>query len=351
MRYAIILAGGRGTRFWPLSRERLPKQFLRFFSNKSLFEQTVSRISRKVEKKNIFIATNRKYDRQVKDHGKLLGIPERNVFSEPLGKSTLAPIVYLSLRILKQDKQAVIIVSPSDHCVKQEGRFLKALEDSCSLAKEGALVTLGIKPDRPETGYGYIKIRTQGHTDTRSQAFKVERFIEKPALDKAKQYIKDKRYYWNAGIFVFRPDVLLEETRRWAGREHRLIERIKDKKSLEKLWPRLSSVSIDYAVMEKTERLACLPADFGWSDLGSWKALEDLAKKDRSGNISFGNCVNLGNSGTIIWSDKRLVATIGLQDMIIVNTEDALLVCAKDRAQDVREIVQVLRKKGQSKRI
>lgn len=344
MIHAIILAGGAGTRFWPLSRQNEPKQFLRIFSARPLIEETIRRISPLIAKENIYIATNEIYYKKIKSCLSKLRVPARNIFFEPQAKNTLAPIGLLSRKIGEKDKKAVIVVLPSDHYVKYGGRFIKLLGQAANSASKGYIVTLGVKPDRPETGYGYIKIKKP---ETRSQkpVYRVERFIEKPDLAKAKRLIKDKRYYWNAGIFVFRPDAILQEIRKHAPRESSIINKITDRKSLSKFWQRFASVSIDYAVMEKTNRLMLVAADLGWLDLGSWQALEKLAKKDKSGNIFKGDCINVGSKNTIAWSDSRLLAVVGLDNLIIADTKDALLVCAKDKAQDVRAVVRVLKQK------
>ncbi len=343
MIHAIILAGGLGTRFWPLSRQHEPKQFLRIFSGKPMIEETIRRVSRLIDKDNIYIATNQKHYKKIRACLDKLHLPSRNIFFEPLARNTLAPIGVLSKKIYEKDRDAVVVVLPSDHYVKYESRFLEILKRAAQAAGEGSIVTLGIKPDRPETGYGYIKVRSQG--------FQVERFIEKPTLKKAKELIKDKRFYWNAGIFIFRPDTLLEEMKRWTPREFSVLNRITDKKSLKRAWPHFASVSVDYAIMEKSRRLELIPADIGWLDLGSWGSVEKLEKKDRDGNVLKGNCVTVGTRRTLAWSDNRLLALVGIEDAIVVNTKDAILVCAKDRAQEVKKLVQVLRQKKLTKQI
>jgi len=357
MNYTVILAGGSGTRFWPLSRHDEPKQFLNICSDKPMIELAINRIRRLIPKNNIYIATNKIYHKKIEGCLKGLDIRRQNIFFEPQARNTFAPIGTLSNILYKQDKDAVILVLPCDHFIKNEKRFTKILNKSINLAKKGHIVTIGIAPDRPETGYGYIKISSKlpacprGRKTKNSNIYKVDRFIEKPNLQKAKKMIKDKRFYWNGGIFIFRADTMLKEIKKFLPSDYRIIAQMKNKLALNKLWPRLTSISIDYAIMEKTKRLALITADFGWMDLGSWQAIEYFAKKDRSGNIFMGNCIDIGSSNTLAWSDKRLLATLGLNNIIIVDTKDAILVCSKDRTQEVKKIVQILKQKNLIKQI
>jgi len=358
MNYAIILAGGIGSRFWPLSRESEPKQFLDIFSRKPMLEQTILRVSRLIDKKNIYIATNKTYRNKITNFSKKLDIPGQNILFEPIGKNTLAPIGLITRKIYDKDKEAVILVLPSDHYIKNESRFIKILTQAISVAKKGFIVTLGIVPDKPETGYGYIKINSkslptgQAGKIRNSKVYKVERFIEKPALAKAKNFIKNKSYFWNSGMFVFRADIMLQEIKKFSPHNYGIINKIKENKSLNKLWKRFSSLSIDYAIMEKTYKMALIPADFGWSDLGSWQAIESLpagqagfTKKNKNGNIFKGCCVDIGSKNTLAWSSGRLLATVGLNNIIVVETKDALLVCAKDKTQQIKKLVKILKKK------
>ena len=345
MNYAIILAGGIGSRFWPLSRESKPKQFLDIFSRKPMLEQTIFRISRLIDKKNIYIATNKAYLNKITNFSKKLEISFQNILFEPTGKNTLAPIGLLAHKIYVKDKEAVILVLPSDHYIKNESRFIKILTQAINVAKKGLIVTLGIIPDKPETGYGYIKINAKCKIQN-SKVYKVREFIENPTLAKAKKFIKNKSYFWNSGMFVFRADVVLQEIKKFSHYNYGIINKIKDNKSLNKLWERFSSLSIDYAIMEKTQKMALIPADFGWSDLGSWQALEYLAKKDKKGNIFKGCCIDIGSKNTLAWSSGRILATVGLNNIIVVETKDALLVCAKDKTQQIKKLVEMLKKKS-----
>lgn len=346
MNYAVILAGGAGTRFWPLSRQLEPKQFLNICSSRSMLEETINRLGSLVKRPNIYIATNKLHIKKITKCVKGLNISIKNLLLEPEVKNTFAPIAVLSWKINNEYPGAVVVVLPSDHFVKDKKKLRALLTKAIKIANQGFLVTLGIPPDKPETGYGYIKT---------SKKFKdfylAQNFIEKPELTRARKFIKDKRYYWNSGIFIFRPAVILEEIKRLMPRAYSIITRMQNKKDIEKLWFKLPSISFDYAIMERTNKAAVLPADYGWSDLGSWHALDNVMKKDRNGNIFRGTCVDLGSKNSFVWSDKRVMATLGLDNLVIVDTKDALLVCPKDRTQDVKKIVQILNRKNFKKQI
>jgi len=347
MNYAIILAGGIGSRFWPLSRRAEPKQFLNLCSDKPMIEETIQRLNGLIRKENVYIATNRLYSRKVRKCVKSLGIPCKNILFEPQAKNTFAPVAVLCERINRADPEAVIALLPCDHLIKNSARFLSALKKALKVARQGYIVTLGVVPKRPETGYGYIKIGSMvpaclaGRRGW-SMVYGVQKFIEKPDLPSAKKLIQDKRYYWNSGIFIFRADTMLEEIKKFMPSAWRLITRMK-KASPIKLWHKLPSVSVDYAIMEKSRKLALLPADYGWLDLGSWQAVEEVSRKDKEGNVLKGNCIALDTSNSFIWSDKRLVAALGLDNIIVVDTKDALLVCSKDKAQEVKKVVRLLK--------
>jgi mannose-1-phosphate guanylyltransferase len=352
LNYTIILAGGIGSRFWPLSTDAKPKQFLSLCSNQPLLVQSIKRVSSLTDKTNTYIATNKIYKTLALNCLKKLHIPKSNFLFEQDRKNTLAPIGVLANIIFTKDKKAVIAVFPSDHFIKNEREFLRVLKKAIESAKRGNIVTLGIIPPRPETGFGYIKIRSQRHNVTTSQAktqktkiYKVERFIEKPDLKTAEKLVRNKKYYCNAGIFVFKAQTLLEEIKRIQPGVSKILSNIKDRKDLDRLWKKFPAVSIDYAIMEKSNKLKLIPLNCGWSDLGSWQAIEEIRGKDKNGNIFICKNVDLGSKDTLVWSDYRLVATLGLKGLIIVDTKDALLVCSKDKAQEVKKIVEILKSK------
>lgn len=340
MRYAIILSGGIGSRFWPLSRKKEPKQFLRICSSNSLIEETLKRIRPLVPAGNTYIAASSIHSDKMKGCLKKSGIPLKNVLFEPEGKNTLGPIALLSKSIASLDPEAVITVLPCDHFVKEKGLFLKLVKKGIGIAQRGYIVTLGVPPNRPETGYGYIKIKTR-HRDFCT----VDKFIEKPQLRRARVFLKDKRYYWNSGVFIFRADIMLGEVSRYAKAAYKIINEIRLGESFNKLWRRLSPISIDYAVMEHSKKIALMPAECGWTDLGGWQSLGEVIKQDTRGNIFKGRCIDMDSSNSFIWSEGKLAATLGLDNLIVVNTADALLVCSRDRAQEIKELVELLKQR------
>ncbi len=342
MNYAIILAGGVGSRFWPLSRKSQPKQFLDICSDRPLIIETIRRVTPLVARKNIYLAANVMHRKKIKRCLEGLGILPENIFWESQGKNTFAPIAILTNKIYSKDRDALIAVLPSDHFIKEAPKFIYALAKSFAIAKYGYIVTMGIKPARPETGYGYIKAHSRIRITGAGVCYQVEKFIEKPDTAKARALWRKSGYYWNSGMFIFKAEAMLQEIRRLAPATGRLIVGIDSEKELAEIWPKLPSISIDYAIMEGTARAVVLPVDYKWTDLGSWQNLAEVLPRDKRGNIFKGPYADINSRNTLIWAGRRLVAAVGLQDIIIVDTGDALLVCHKDKAQDVRKIVQSL---------
>lgn len=352
--YAIIMAGGGGKRLWPLSRISRPKQFLDLCPGKPMLEQMVSRISKVVKKENIYIATGVLHSGLIKRRIRALGIPLKNYFFEPESKNSFAPIAVISKQINDLDAQGVVVAVPCDNIISNPAGFTKTLKTAIKVAKKGYIATIGTRPTRPETGYGYIKVKSKIKSK-KSKGYEVDSFIEKPSLVVANRLIKDKRFYWNAGIFVFRPVIFLQEARKFLPIAFRVISRIKGGAKhyadFKKLWQRLPSISIDYAIMEKTKKIALVPAGFEWVDIGSWEAICRVLKKGKHGNIFKGPIVSLGCSNSLVFSGKRLVGVLGLKDTVVVDTPDALLVCARDKAQDVKKLVEIIKNKRGSARI
>ena len=347
MNYAVILAGGTGTRFWPFSRELEPKQFMQIIGKTSLLQDTIRRITGIIPAKNIYIVTNHRYFYEVKYQVARFKVPDKNIILEPQGKNT-APAIGLCARlILKLDKEAVLAVLPSDHYVKDIRNFKTCIKSAVSLARKGLLVTLGIKPDSPSTGYGYIKVRAK-----KNGYFEVEKFLEKPDLAKASVYFKDKRFYWNSGIFVWKASVFLEEARKYLPKLYALLNLISIQDDIERVWPKIDSISVDYGIMEHSKKIALIPADFPWTDLGSWDAMNELLPKDKKGNILHADCLNVGSSGVSVFSrGGRLISLVGVKDLIVADTPDALLVCNKHKAQDVKKIVGMLKSRKRKEHI
>jgi len=335
----VILAGGSGTRFWPASRQNWPKQFLELVGKESLLRQTIRRVAPKVPASNIWIVANRSHQKEIKRQATGLGIRLSQILWEPQGKNTAPAIGWAAARIHARDPRAVMAVLPSDHLIQSTSRFLSALEKAVKLARANHLVTFGIVPTRPETGYGYLKIKkTAG-------ILCVERFIEKPDLAKAKQFTRSRAYLWNSGMFVWKTQAILEAFRKY------LPSIYAARGNMLKAWSRLPAISIDYGILEKAKNVAAVAADIGWSDLGSWESLAEILPKDKAGNTMKGNVLSLDCRNTFIWANARVTAAIGIQDLIIIDTPDAMLVCPKRRSQDVKKLVETLKKQGAIKNV
>ncbi|MCA9405675.1 MAG: mannose-1-phosphate guanylyltransferase [Candidatus Omnitrophica bacterium] len=337
--YAVILAGGAGTRFWPLSRKSKPKQFLNITGKGTLLQETVARVKTEIKPDNIIVVTNAEYKKPVADQLRRFGVPVKNILLEPSGKNTAPAICWAASLIYKRNPEAVMAVLPSDHLILNKTKFLTALRQAVELAQKQSLVTFGIVPTRPETGYGYIKIKKV------KNRWNVQKFTEKPSLAKANKFLKTKQYVWNSGMFIWRADVILEEFKKYLPKIYRLLSMNPNPSAVRRVWSKLPAISVDYGILEKTKKGAAVRADkIGWSDLGSWESLADVLSADRTGNIIKGNVINLACRDTLVWGDKRVIAAIGLKDIVIVDTDDALLICKKDQSQKVRDVVSKLKK-------
>lgn len=344
---ALIMAGGRGERFWPKSRKSSPKQFLSLTDDsRTMIQLTVDRILPLVDMADIYIATNRDYKELVRQQ--LPELPEENILCEPVGRNTAPCIGLGAVHIARKYGDAVMMVLPSDHLIKYNSIFRGALEDACAVAEQGNnLVTLGITPDSPETGYGYIKFLPE---KTVGRAFKVERFVEKPDLETAKAYLATEQYLWNSGMFIWKVSTILENLREYLPETHEGLLRIQaamgtaeERRILEREFQDFKSISIDYGVMEKAKNIYILSGSFGWDDVGSWLAVQRLKTSNEFGNVLTGNIVTVETRNTIIQGGKKLIAAVGLEDMIVVDTEDALLICEDSHAGDIRKVLESLR--------
>lgn len=346
-RTALIMAGGRGERFWPKSRKNLPKQFLSLTDDgKTMIQLTVERISSIVDLEDIYVSTNKDYKHLVLEQ--LPGIPEENILCEPVGRNTAPCIGLGAVHIAKKYNEALMIVLPSDHLIKYTKMFLNTLESSCSLAEKAEnLVTIGITPDYPETAYGYIKFNTD---KSDGQAFGVERFVEKPSLEVAKEYLETEEYLWNSGMFVWKVSTIIENLKRFIPKTYSgLIEIQKAigtdeyEHKLETIFPNFESESIDYGIMEKASNIYIIPGTFGWDDVGSWLAVGRIQKSNEHGNVVRGNVITINSENNIIQGTSKLIATVGTEDLIIVDTEDATLICNKNSAGDIKKILENLK--------
>ncbi len=338
MIYAVILAGGVGSRFWPFSRELEPKQFMQLAGKKSLLQDSVARLRKIISPKNTYIVTNFAYLYEIEKQVKKFRIPSENIILEPQGKNT-APAIGLCCRLIeKLDPEAIVIVMPSDHYIDKQINFLSDIKKAIACARQGLLVTIGIKPKFPSTGYGYIKV---GH---KAGYYALERFLEKPDLKKASKYYKDKNYFWNSGIFIWSAKDFLKEVKTYLPKLYESLMLIDSKENIAKVWHKIKPVSVDYGIMEHSKKIALIPANFYWTDLGSWDALNEIIPKDKNGNIIKADVLDLNSKGICVFSrSNRLISTIGLRDLIIADTPDALLVCDKHKAQEVKKIVEKLK--------
>ncbi len=348
-RYGIIMAGGGGTRFWPLSRQKTPKQLLNLSGNGLMINETIDRISQVIDTSNIFIVTNMDQGEKMKSS---VGnrISEDFILQEPVGRNTSACIGYAAFEIIKKYGDGIMCIFPSDHYIKSQSCFNETLIKAIDIAeKENKLVTIGITPTFPSTGYGYINY---GGTKE-DQVYEVNEFIEKPDFDKAKEYIEKGSYAWNSGMFIWKASTILDNFKRFLPKVYYILEEIADKMGtpdekiiLKELYERIPSISIDYGIMERSDDVKMVLGDFGWSDVGSWDSLGVLYNCDKQGNVIKGEQVNINTKNCISYAENRLIATIGVEDMIIVETEDAILVCKKDQAQNVKEVVEELKIRG-----
>ena len=352
--YAIIMAGGSGTRFWPLSREKMPKQLLKIGGEDTLILETISRVLPLIRIDDVFIVTNIGLSETINHQlsAKFERPWDGNFILEPEAKNTAPALGLAALHLERVDPESIMVVLAADHAIRKTSDFLNLLKRAAQTAQQDYLVTLGIKPVRPETGYGYIKLGKVLEGAENEGAFSVEAFVEKPNSETAKKYLEDGSYYWNSGIFIWKTKTFLRELEKHQPVLYQGLAEIRksigtDKEAdvIKEVFKNLAPISVDYAVMEKTDRAAVIPADIGWSDVGSWTALDDVADRDKSGNVLFGNVIDIDSHDSILYADKRLVATIGLNDIVVVDTSDATLVCSKERAQDVKKVVDELKKR------
>ena len=344
---ALIMAGGRGERFWPKSRKSTPKQFLSLTDDKrTMLQLTVDRILPIVGMEDIFIATNKDYRELVRQQ--LPELPPENILCEPVGKNTAPCIGLGAVHIAKKYGDADMIVLPSDHLITHNRIFLSTLETACKVAEAGNnLVTVGITPDSPETGYGYIKFQTD---QSFAGAFAVERFVEKPDLETAKEYLASEQYLWNSGMFIWKASAILENLKLHLPEIHQGLLKIQaamgtteEHQVLEQEFRDFPSVSIDYGVMEKAEHIYILSGSFGWDDVGSWLAVRRLKTSNEFGNVLTGNIVTVDTRNTIIQGGNKLIAAVGLEDMVVVDTDDALLICEDSHVGDIRRVLESLK--------
>lgn len=355
--YVVIMAGGRGERFWPQSRLQRPKHLLPIVGDKPMLAQTVERLEDLVPRENIFVITNREQKAAVVET--VPRLPAGNVVGEPVGRDTAAAVGLATMLVKQRDPHGLFAVLPADHVIHDRKNFQAVLRRAFAEAERArVLVTIGVTPTEPATGYGYIQRGDMIEEVEGQPIYGVTRFVEKPDLATATEYLKSGDYFWNAGMFVWRVDVVEEALRDHVPELHqglRMLEAgLQERQELEKLidgiYPKLQKISVDYALMEKAGNVVTLTASFDWDDVGAWPAVARHYEADENKNVSRGEVLIEGGSGNIISSgDKHLVAVVGADDLIVIHTEDATLVCRKDKAQEIKKVVARLGEKPEWK--
>lgn len=344
--YGVIMAGGGGTRFWPLSRQEKPKQLLNLTGNDFMINETIDRISATIYNDDIFIVTNEKQVDKMKKciNGK---IKYNHILSEPSARNTAACIGFSAFEILKKYGDGIMCIFPSDHFIKDNIEFNKVLKEAKNVAEiQDKLVTIGINPKFPSTGYGYIKYVKNEDTIAK----KVIEFKEKPDYDTAKSYVESGNYVWNSGMFIWKASTILKNFERYLPKVYECLEEIgnmmgteREADTIAKIYPLIPSISIDYGIMERSSDVVVVSGEFGWNDVGSWDMLDVLYDLDENGNVIHGEQINIDTTNCISYSSGKLISTIGIDNLVIVETSDAVLVCSKDRVQDVKRVVDELK--------
>ncbi|MGO9481143.1 MAG: mannose-1-phosphate guanylyltransferase [Candidatus Kryptoniota bacterium] len=373
--FAVIMAGGIGSRFWPKSRETTPKQFQNVFDGKSLYQRTLDRVTRLILPENTFVVTNRAQQPLALEQAP--GIPKKNIIAEPFGRNTAPCIAVAASAISSMTDNAVMVVLPSDHLIPEDENFISQLKDAIRLADiHRALVTIGIGPTYPETGFGYIHYDAQSRTQelmtppagtgspigpASSQAgppmsgagYKVISFKEKPDHDTAVKFVQSGDYLWNSGMFIWRVDVILDELTKNLAHFSDFHLALKSEfgkadfeKVIEKFYLQVDPISVDYAVMEKASNALTMRSNFIWSDVGSWDEIYRMENKDADGNAFKGEVVSVRSKNNLVWSEDKLISVVEVEDLIVVETKDALLISKRGKSQSVKEIIELLKKRN-----
>lgn len=349
---AVIMAGGKGERFWPRSRVKLPKQLLKLTGEDTMIQQTVKRLSGLADKDGIFVVTNEDYVQTISQQ--LPEIKTENILVEPMSRNTAACLGLAALHIEKHDPEAVMVVIPSDHLIKDDKKFMGVVRAAVgAAASSDSIVTIGVLPSYAETGYGYIHVGARVNDINGHSMFMVDKFVEKPDRETAQTYLDSGDYLWNSGMLILKASTLRNNIKRFMPKLHSALENIRnamdtdhEEKVLIEEYTRLDSISIDYGVLEKVDSIYVLPGDFGWDDVGTWTSLERIHQPDEDGNVIRGNILSVDTKKCIIDGSDKLIAIMGLQDVIVVDTDDVTLICSKDKAQNIKDLLHEVRKRN-----
>jgi mannose-1-phosphate guanylyltransferase len=347
LNYAVILAGGRGERFWPLSRRSRPKQLLPIVGRRTMLEETVGRVSPLVRGDRVLVVATRLIKHEIR---RLLpGVPDKNLLFEPLARNTALAVGFAAVHLAREHPKARMVVLPADHYIREKEKFLDAVRVALEVAQSKLLVTFGVVPDRAETQYGYIRLGKKIHRENGVEVFAARAFTEKPNRKRARSFLNSGEFLWNSGIFVWRVDAILEAIGEQMPQLHEglmsyaaSLGKVGEQAALNRLYKKSESISIDYGVMESAFNVAVVKADFRWDDVGSWGALTRLHEEDEHGNVVVGDHLSEDTRETIVFSESGLVATLGVSDLVIVRTGDVTLVARKGRSSDIRKLVDKL---------
>lgn len=343
--YCLIMAGGSGTRFWPRSRVAKPKQYLSLFGDQSLIQESAQRFANFIPEDCIYVVSA-KSQKEVLE-SQTTNLPKQNMIYEPVGKNTLPAIGLAALFIAEKDPDGILIVSPSDHLIQNDELFRQTIESAVLIAdKKDGIVTIGITPKFPATGYGYVQTAGEIQIGQTIKSFAVNKFVEKPNVEMATSYLKDGGFFWNSGIFIFKVSVFLESVQKYAPELYADLIRIKEhigadtyEEAVDRIYNEVKSISIDYGILEKASNVFLVQGDFVWNDLGSWEEVYKYDKKDENQNAQVGEVVFLDSKSSYVYAPNSLVAVVGLDDVIVVQEGDTILVCKRDRAEDIKAVV------------
>ncbi|MCF6333179.1 MAG: hypothetical protein L3J11_07835 [Draconibacterium sp.] len=352
--YTLIMAGGLGTRFWPRSKTAKPKQYLNMFGTDSLLQSTIKRFSTFTETDNIYIVSGKNQANVLEEQTTML--PKENLIYEPVGKNTLPCIGLAAMFAEKENPDGIMVVSPADHLINNDELFKDTILAAVKIADElDGIVTLGIKPTFPATGFGYVQTAENITGSGKINQFKVERFVEKPDEATATGYLKEGSFYWNSGLFVFKVSVFLNSVKKFAPALYADLRKIQEdignptfEQTLDTIYRAVESISVDYGIMEHAKNIYLVEGNFDWNDLGSWESVYLTDKKDENGNAGSGESIFLDTKNSYVYSEKGLVAVVGLEDVIVVQDGNTTLVCKREKAEDIKKIVDQLKKENKN---